>query len=194
MGTSGGVHASMKPGNLAISNYAVGLDSTGLYYDHQVTDPVVMQLESKVYQALDAHISSASRFKGKIHPYGSKASLTLTHTMQQKADLLKVDAKIGITASTPGFYGPSGRFVKGLSNTLPDLKEILASVEVEGLGILNMEMESSLIFHLCNQLGIKSSTICPTISSATEDTTLIDYQAFIDASILIALDTLSELA
>ena len=192
VGTSGGISGAIPPGTLAISKYAIGLDSTGLYYDVPINDPFIPKLESMVYQALDAHLSNTSRFKDKIFPYGAKSSSMLSNLMFQKANDHQVEAAVGITVSTSGFYGPSGRYINGLTASLPDLKEILAGIEIDGLKILNMEMESSLIFHLCDHLGIKSSTICPTISAAAEDTELVDYGGLIDVSIDIALETLLE--
>jgi uridine phosphorylase len=194
VGTSGGISSDVPSGTLVISKYAVGLDSTGLYYDVPITDPIIPKLESTVHQALDTHLPNTSRFKGKIFPYGAKSSLLLSNLMFHKANDRQARAATGITVSTSGFYGPSGRHINGLTASLPDLKEILAGIEIDGLKILNMEMESSLIFHLCGHLGIESSTICPTISAAVEDTELVDYGKLIDLSIDIALETLLEVS
>ena len=190
VGTSGGIHPSLPTGSLVISSYAIGLDNTGLYYDLPASDPKLLKIESAVQVALDSQMTDQMRFKGKIFPYASKASEKLCRELQDQANKHNALAQMGITASTPGFYGPSGRFIKGLNNSFPDMKEILSEVQVNDLEILNMEMESSLIFHLCSHLGIEAATICPAISAPSTDTELIDYDQYIDLSIRIALDTL----
>ena len=45
LGTSGGVQSDITPGTLAISSYAVGLDSTGIYYDQPREDEIVKSIE-----------------------------------------------------------------------------------------------------------------------------------------------------
>ena len=41
LGTSGGVQTDVTPGSMAISSYALGLDSTGIYYEQPAEDQVV---------------------------------------------------------------------------------------------------------------------------------------------------------
>ena len=38
-----------------------------------------------------------------------------------------------------------------------------------------MEMESSLFFHLCTQMGYRAGTICTVISGPTTSAAVIDY-------------------
>ena len=59
VGTSGSISSDVIPGTLAISKYAVGLDSTGLYYDVPITDPIITKIESTVHQDLDTHLKKA---------------------------------------------------------------------------------------------------------------------------------------
>jgi uridine phosphorylase len=190
VGTSGGIQPNMKPGTLIISTYAIGLDNTGMYYDLPACDSFIVELEKATRVKLDAQMPASMRFKGKLFPYGARASVKLSQGLVKQAKLLDTSFETGITASTPGFYGPSGRFIQGLNNSLPDIKEILSEIRVGNLKILNMEMESSLIFHLCSHLGIEAATICPAISAVSNDTELIDHQPFIDLSIEIALEAL----
>lgn len=93
----------------------------------------------------------------------------------------------GITVTSPGFYGPSSRFIAGFSNTVPDIKISLAELGVEDSKVLNMEMESSLLFHLAAAVGYRAGTICPIISGPLEADALIDYEEVIEKTIQVGL-------
>ena len=54
-------------------------------------------------------------------------------------------------------------------------------------------MESSLLFHLCSQMGYRAGTICTVISAPTESDVIIDYDAAIGNTIDIGLKALVEL-
>ena len=136
---------------------------------------------------------NTSRFKGKIIPYASKASTEVSEALINQATNHNVTFKVGITVSSPGFYGPSSRFIDGLKNTLPDIKGSLSKLNIDGLKVLNMEMESSLFFHLCSQMGYRAGTICTVISAPTESDVIIDYDVAIGNTIDIGLKALVEL-
>ena len=71
LGTSGGVQTDVTPGSMAISSYALGLDSTGIYYEQSAEDQIVKKIEAEVSKILNSAIDEKSRFKGKITPYAS---------------------------------------------------------------------------------------------------------------------------
>ena len=113
--------------------------------------------------------------------------------MTNQASKLSIEYKVGITSSSPGFYGPSSRHIEGLTNTFPDIKGSLSKINIDGLKVLNMEMESSLFFHLCAQMGYRAGTICTVISGPTTSAAVIDYDKAIDNTITIGLNALVEL-
>ncbi|MBC8513687.1 MAG: nucleoside phosphorylase [Candidatus Thioglobus sp.] len=193
LGTSGGVHPDIAPDTLAISSYALGLDNTGLYYDEAPVDEIVERIEIKAKQILTDAALKDSRFRGKIIPYASKASIEITEALAKQAAKHNVKFEVGITVSSPGFYGPSSRFIEGLKYTFPDIKGSLSRLEVDGLRVLNMEMESSLFFHLCGQMGYRAGTICTVISASTSSDDVVDYDAAIGNTIKIGLKTLVDL-
>ena len=193
LGTSGGVQSDVTPGSLAISSYALGLDSTGIYYEQSAEDKIVNKIEAEASKILNSAIDVKSRFKGKITPYASKASSKVTKALINQAKLQGVEFATGITVSSPGFYGPSSRYIEGLNNTLPDIKGSLSSMNIDGLEVHNMEMESSLLFHLCSQLGYHAGTICTVISGPDDSDSIIDYEAAIGSTIKIGLNALKEL-
>ena len=58
LGTSGGVQTDVTPGSMAISSYALGLDSTGIYYEQPAEGQVVKRIEvesSKILAAKPRH-------------------------------------------------------------------------------------------------------------------------------------------
>ena len=193
LGTSGGVQPDVTPGSLAISSYALGLDSTGIYYEQSAEDKIVKKIETEASKILNSAIDKKSRFKGKITPYASKASSEVTMALMNQAEAYGVEFETGITVSSPGFYGPSSRYIEGLNNTLSDIKGSLSSLNIDGLKVHNMEMESSLFFHLCSQLGYRAGTICTVISGPNDSDSIIDYEAAIGNTIRIGLNALVEL-
>ena len=134
-----------------------------------------------------------SRFKGKIIPYASKASQEITDALTTQAKKIGVDFDVGITVSSPGFYGPSSRYIDGLKNTLPDIKGSLSKLIIDDLKVLNMEMESSLFFHLCTQMGYQAGTICTVISASKTSDDVVDYETAIGNTIQIGLSALVQL-
>lgn len=193
LGTSGGVQSEVTPGSLAISSYALGLDTTGLYYEQPPEDDIVKRIEIESSRILNDSINNSSRFKGKLMPYASKASAEVTNALINQANAHGVEFETGITVSSPGFYGPSSRYIEGLSNTLSDIKGSLSKLDIDGLKVHNMEMESSLLFHLCSQLGYRAGTICTVISGPNDSDSIIDYETAIGNTIKIGLNALLEL-
>ena len=193
LGTSGGVQPDVPAGPLVISDYALGLDSTGIYYDLPAPDDQTIVIENEAALLIDETIDSDSRFKGFVRPYASKASSAVTSALKDAALESGVSWESGITVTSPGFYGPSSRFIDGFSNTVPDIKITLSKLQVGEMRVLNMEMESSLLFHLARAVGYQAGTICPVISNPLKSDSLIDYEKVIDQTIAIGLDAMTSL-
>jgi len=193
IGTSGGVQADLPAGTMAIANYALGMDSTGLYYDHAAEDDLVEKIEQQANQLLVEATPDTGRFKGKILTYASKGSTKVMEALMHQAEKENMPYACGITASSPGFYGPSARYMEGIKNSIPEVKQVLAQLDVDGLKIINMEMESSLLFHICAPLSYQAGTICPIISNPYSSDDLIDYDRVISQAIKIALSAMVDL-
>ncbi len=71
---------------------------------------------------------------------------------------------VGLTATTPGFYGSQGR---GVGDFTPrpgfDVDELI------GWGVLNFEMEASCLFRLAMITGAKAGTICAAFNNRATD-------------------------
>jgi len=190
IGTSAGVQNDIEPGTMAISTYGLGLDNAGLYYDHPAADEIVTKIEEQAFEILVNATPVQSRFRKKIIPYASKASPDVAAALANRAAFLNIDHVTGITAATPGFYGPSSRYIEGLANTVPSIKTKLAALQVQQNKVVNMEMESSLLFHVAGHLGCPVGTICPIISKPSSSTAILDYAASVERAIDIALDAM----
>lgn len=193
IGTSGGIQPDVPAGTMGIATYALGMDSTGLYYNHLPVDSTIEEIERQANQLIANATTPNARFKNKILTYAAKASPKIAMELINQAKKANVPFISGITASSPGFYGPSARYIEGLNNTIPDIKLVLANLEVAGKKIINMEMESSILFHICSQLGYQAGTICPIISNPNSSTAIINYQQTIEQTISIALATMKQL-
>lgn len=190
LGTSGGLQPENDCGTLAISSYGLGLDNTGLYYQQRVPDDTSLRIEQEAYRIITGATPDHYRFKGKIQPYVSKASTEVVEALAKHAEANLV---VGITATASGFYGPQGREIPGLDITVPKLQEHLATLNVDSHKIVNFEMESSLLFHLANQMGYRSGSICPIIANRPAGTFLADYGEAVERAIGAGLNAMLEL-
>ncbi len=193
IGTSAGIQDDIEPGTMAISTYGLGLDNAGLYYDHPSADSLVTAIEDQAAAIVSAATAEGARFAGRIVPYASKATPSVARALGEEAGSLGIDFVSGITAATPGFYGPSSRHVEGLANTIPSIKTALAALRAGGERVVNMEMESSLLFHLGRHLGFEVGTICPIISKPGASAEILDYAGSVDDAISIGIGAMCRL-
>lgn len=194
VGTSGGTRDDVAAGTLVISSYAIGLDSTGLYYDSPPADETVTALERAAREALEAGVRKGSRFERALFPYASRATPALVAALERHAAAAGAAFATGVTVTAPGFFGPSGRHLDGVTNTVGDIKARLGRIELGPLRVLNMEMESSLLFHLAGSLGIRAGTICPTISNPASHASVLDPAPLVTQAIDVALAAMHEAA
>jgi len=190
LGTSGGLQGDIDVGTLAISAYGLGIDNTGLFYQQEAPDDTSVRIENKTYQILTDATPKDRRFRGKIHPYVSKASPEVVEALAKN---IRNGYVIGITASASGFFAPQGREIPGLKITIPKLQEHLATLEVDGLRVVNFEMESSLLFHLARQMGYRCGTVCPILANRPAGTFLADYGPAVERAIQSGLNAMLEL-
>lgn len=190
VGTSGGAQADVAAGTLAIAAYGLGLDSTGLYLDAPPADAVVTALELRARAALADATPTAARFAGQLPVYAAKACPALTAALARAVDLRRAPCEVGISVAAPGFYAASGRHIEGLRNTVPGIKQALATVAAGELRVLNFEMECSLLFHLGAALDLQCAMVCPVISQPGSHGQVIDYGPALQTAIDAALDVL----
>jgi uridine phosphorylase len=193
IGTSGGVQNDTPLGTLIVTDYAVGLDNTGLFYSPELYDKGCEILEERVRESIEAAFARSSRFKGKIFPYVSRANYEITAIMESDAKKLGVMYKKGITVSNSGFFANQGRDISRVSVSIPDIDGVLASMNtgIPGIRVENMEMEASFLLHLMGGLGYRAGALCAVIDNRREDCFAEHYTDYIKDAVRVALHTLN---
>ena len=172
VGTSGALQASTALGTLVITSYAIGLDNTGMYYEAPYPDDNCRRLEEQLSVVVRNAMSPESRFYGKIHPYVSRAEPAISAALLDAAEELGAPARLGITASSSGFFAPQGRDVARVNPSVSRLTSVLGAYDpnVDGQRIENMEMEASFLIHYLCGLGHWAGAICPIIDNRPQHT------------------------
>jgi uridine phosphorylase len=192
VGTSGGLQYDTALGTLIVTDYAIGLDNTGLFYSPTLYDKGCEMLEEMIRECVEAATARTSRFKRRIFPYVSRASYEITAGMEREADKLGVRYKKGITVSNSGFFANQGRDISRVPVTVPDIDGLLASLDtgIPGLRVENMEMEASFLLHFMGGLGYRAGSICAVIDNRREDRFAEHYTHYIKDAVRVALRTL----
>ncbi len=194
VGTSGALQATTKLGTPIITSYAIGLDNTGLYYEVVYPDENVKRIEQELGHLVNSSINKDSRFFGKIHPYVSRAEPAIVEALLNASETLGVETKLGLTASSCGFFSPQGRDISRVKPSLPALDQVLSKYEpgLDGQRIENMEMEASFLLHLLGGLGHWAGAICTTVAHRREDTFDHNYKEAVKRATKVALLALAD--
>ncbi|MDA2922884.1 hypothetical protein MYX07_06505, partial [Patescibacteria group bacterium AH-259-L07] len=163
------------------------LDNLGHFYPFKSSDSIVKKIRKRLRE---------TDIK-KIHPYVSEATPKVVNALIAGAKNIGLEQNkgrgfyTGITSSAPGFYGPQGRKIGRLNNILiPDLQEILESIDINGLRVVNNEMESSIMFRLFGELlGYNVGTICAVLANRNTRETVSpeEYTSSVDRVIQVGL-------
>jgi uridine phosphorylase len=177
IGTSGGLQPETELGTLIVTDYSVGLDNTGLFYDAPCTDPCCHLLEVRVREVLTAVINEGARFKARISPYAARANPEVRVALEREALHSGVRCKKGITVTSSGFFANEGRLVSRIAPTAQDICAHLVAMDtgIAGLKIENMEMEASFLLHFMGAIGYRAGVICVIIDKCGDGTFTADY-------------------
>ncbi|ELP93453.1 purine nucleoside phosphorylase, putative [Entamoeba invadens IP1] len=194
VGTSGALSIDTKLGTTILTKYAVGLDSTGLFYDIKPQNPKVTELENTIDRLLDEAIPDNRRFKGKIHPYASMPDTRMVEALEKSAEKHKLPCKVGITASAPGFFNCQGRLLfDELPGTVTSIENAL-SFDFDGVRPENFEMEISIFSLIASGLKwVRFGAMCMVIANRKLNTFAKDTESSLDPTILTVVDALREM-
>ncbi len=196
VGTSGALQASTPVGTSIITEVALGLDNTGLFYDVDC-DPELMGFEVRVGSYLAKEMRSESRFRGRIMPYAARADAAVVDALSAAAQLSDIPVERGITVSNSGFFASQGRDILRVSPSAPNIDRLLAACDSQldgNMPFLNMEMESSFLLHLSKGLGYRAGAICVGIANRDSEEFTGDYASYIEGATRTALSALEILA
>jgi uridine phosphorylase len=193
VGTSGGLQLDTNIGTFIITEYAIGLDNTGLFYNVKNTNDGCQELEDIIRETISRASTSSSKSRKKIFPYVSRANPEVVRALEKTAQELDVDYKKGVTTSNSGFFANQGRQISRLPLTIPDIDDLLASTKtkIANLRIENMEMESSFLLFFMGALGYRAGAICPIIANRRNNTFTTCYSQNIKVAAQIALNALN---
>jgi uridine phosphorylase len=177
LGTSGGLQPDTELGTLVVTDYVIGLDNTGLFYNISCPDSCCSLLEVRVREALASSIEATARFKGRICPYAARAHPEVRVALEREALHLGVRCRKGITVSSSGFFANEGRKISRIKPTAPDLVTRLAGIDtgISGLKIENIEMEASFLLHFMGGTGYRAGVICAVIDKHSDGSMITDY-------------------
>ena len=173
IGTCGILQSDIPVHSYVLSEYALGLDNVGHFYD------TVLSEEEEV---LLNDISKHDIFPQNIIPYIKKAS---------EKFMEKFDGPLchkGITVTSSGFYGPQGRELRLPTFTNGLHEKLERYIDSNQNRFVNFEMESSALFTLGIGLGHSCSTICLGIANRPNLDFSSDYSNEMVKLITYALD------
>jgi uridine phosphorylase len=192
VGTSGGLNPAMPVGMLVLTDYVIGLDNTGLFYDVPLPDSVCVFLEGQARAALCRAANQEARFYGTVVPYAARADRELLAALEQEASALGTSHVRGITVSSAGFFAEQDRGVARAGSTYPHLLDSLEKIDCSpyDLKIENMEMEAGIVLHFLAGLAYQAAAICVVVNKRHDGSFLTDYRRHILDAARIALRAL----
>jgi uridine phosphorylase len=160
IGTCGILQSDIPVHSYVLSEYALGLDNVGHFYDLPLSPEEELLLQD---------IFSENIFPKNIIPYIKKASSAFMNKFNGP------ECYKGITVTSSGFYGPQGRELRLPTHTR-GLHDKLEKFKCSNnKRFVNFEMESSALFTLGQGLGHSCATICLGIANRPNLTFSSDY-------------------
>ncbi len=146
LGTSGSIQESIDVDSMIVSEMAVGLDNLMHFYDapqqakeFELADQLADYLESKSEDLV-------------LMPYVFSADNKLLQLFN------KEQFARGITVTSPGFYAPQGRILRG-GGLEPNLVKLLNGFKMKNNALTNFEMETAGIYGMARLLGHQAVSI-----------------------------------
>ena len=173
IGTCGILQSDIPVHSYVLSEYALGLDNVGHFYDLPFSDDEAILLNNILNQKI---------FPKNIIPYIKKASSSL----MMRFDGPKCHK--GITVTSSGFYGPQGRELRIPTHTRKLHEKLEQYNDSNQNRFVNFEMESSALFTLGQGLGHSCATICLGIANRPNLNFSSDYSKDMIGLIQYALD------
>jgi len=195
IGTSGGINPANPLGTLVLTEYVIGLDNSGLFYNIPPPDIQSTLLVKQAIAALNRAADQGAPFYGAILPYVARADRNLLLGLEDEAAALGLPYVRGITVSSPGFFSGEGRGVARIRSTFPRLIEEFGTMDTGriGLKVENIEMEAGIILHFLGGMKYSAAAICVVINKRQEDIFMADYRRHVCDAARVALRALSNI-
>ena len=144
IGTSGALQPDFELGDFVISTYGIGLDNLMHFYEW-----IQREDEAALQDALLAFLEESGALPVTPYLFGGDKGLI---------NALKGGMKEGITLTSPGFYAPQGRMLRGTSRLVASDIERLSNFSFRQRHISNFEMETAAIYGLSRVLGHRAAS------------------------------------
>lgn len=177
IGTSGGLQPDLPVYSVVMSQKSLGFDGMLSFYANR-EDYCDLPFEK-------AFVQYTNWNEQLPKPYVVDASAKLLSGFEDEEFVL------GVTISSPGFYGPQGRTLR-LPLAVPGLNKKIEEFVFDNLSITNFEMESSAIYGLSKMLGHSALTICLIIANRVTLTASENYHDEMKKLIKKVLDRLTK--
>ncbi len=159
---------------LFVSTHGVGFDGLLNYY--------------KSEQVIDQELTNT--FIDYLRLPGNLAKPYIVGGSEKLSAQLGKDLIHGMTATSPGFYGPQGRELRARI-AMPDLTDRVASFSNDGRRVINFEMETAALYGLGAIMGHQMLTICTVLANREAKTYSSNPKKAIDAMISLVLERLT---
>jgi len=170
LGTSGALQKNIAIDTFIASAYGLGFDGLAHFYQNKEL------LEQKMANIYTVHANWPVNL---ATPYFIKASECLLAKFPELVH--------GITATSPGFYGPQGRVLR-LTPAISNLHKKMETFRYKEKEICNFEMETSALYYLGQTLGHNTLTICAVIGNRLTKEYSKDYKKTIEKMIDLVLN------
>jgi uridine phosphorylase len=175
LGTSGAIQRDVPVNSFVVAEYGLGLDGLIHYYK---TSPEIIDMD------LSRAFINHSNWPSKLpEPYIVRGSDSLINHLGE--NMIR-----GITATSPGFYGPQGRVLR-LSLNYPEINSLIESFNYMDYRVTNFEMETSALYGLGRMLGHETLTICAIIANRITGEFNENYKELIDGFVVELLNKLT---
>ncbi|MDP2855721.1 MAG: hypothetical protein Q8N90_01205 [bacterium] len=189
LGTCATPQKNIPVGSLAISMLAIGFDNLDKHYPFYSNHTLITTTSKAINSVMNNACS-----------YVSMPSPGMLYFLTEACKKIGLELQVGkgyycgITASTPGFYNPQGRQIGRLPyGPFNNIQNILASFQCFALKIINIEMESAIMFRILSEiLQYRAGTICAVLANRAtgEIVSPEEYEASIDRCIQAGLEAM----
>jgi uridine phosphorylase len=185
VGTSGALRQDTPLGSAIVSSAAVGLDSTGWFYDVRST-AAEQDLANVARERLESCLAEDHPARGMVHPYAASACPEVVEALLKSAHEYGVRAQKGVTVTAAGFFACQGRDVSRIPPAFPDLDRALANAPQ----FCNLEMETSILFRFSQGVGYRAGAICVAAAHRELNAFCEDLQGALHGVVRVALRAL----
>lgn len=169
LGTSGSLQEDIAPGQIVLSRFGLGFDNLMHFYQ---TTPTLR--EAQLFDDFQEFLSF--HFELPTLPYMFEGSAYL-------AEKLGTGLEQVITITSPGFYGPQGRQLRGPVRIGAEQLDQLRHFRFLQYRIANFEMETSALFGLSRMLGHHAISCNVILGNRIKKTFVQDTYAVVDLMI-----------